>query len=107
MWADGVAKFGEDGDAFETNPFNANGAEGLLGLDVPTFSLDTETAGHGLDATYAQITPDGKLTLTEAGKAWMGGREGVTLRVKINAKSRFGSIEGYNANDVIVVNVKI
>ena len=95
IWADGaVASFGTKDDAYERNPFD------VLGLSTPVFTLDA-SAGHD---KYATITPDGKLSLTETGKNWLSGKN-VVLKVKVYVYSRFGSVQGYNANDVIEVPV--
>ena len=95
IWANGaVASFGQADDAYGVDPFD------VLGLSEPTFTLD---ASEGYDK-YATVTPEGKLSLTQTGKDWLAGKN-VVLKVKVNVYSRFGSVQGYNANDVIEVPV--
>ena len=95
IWANGaVASFGTKDDAYERNPFT------VLGLTTPVFTLDDS---EGYDK-YATVTSDGKLSLTQTGKDWLAGKN-VVLKVKINVQSRFGTVQGYNANDVIEVPV--
>ncbi len=91
IWADGAAV--ENGAYFGT-------AFSVLGLGEPTFELVNTD-----EDKFVKLTKDGKLSLQPGAENWITGE--TKFKVRVIVKSRFGTVKGYNAGDIIEAVVKL
>lgn len=94
MWADGAEK------AQGTTEWGAKPLS-VYGFTAPVFSIATADADK---AKYVNITTDGKISLTDAGKNLASA---ITLKVNVAAVSNWGTITDFASNNEVTVKIDL